>query len=88
MRKIIYILFLAIFIISDSCVLFETCDSVRYQIISKVDIGGGICSYRAVAFTTCLVWNDKKYLEFTEKCSEINLSQIFDRDYINKKYGI
>ena len=77
-----------LFLVSDSCSLFETCDGVRYQIKSKVDIGGGICKYKAESIGSCLIWNDQKVLEFTEKCTVVGLSQIYDRDYLYKKYGI
>jgi len=68
--------------------MFQDCDGVRYQIKKKTDLGNGMCEYRAESVGNCLVWNDQKYITFTEKCSIISLSQMFERDELYEKYGI
>ena len=88
-NKIIsYCLFVLVFFFTNSCFVFETCDGVRYQIKVKTELGNGMCQYRAESIGNCLIWNDQKFLEFTDDCKALGLSQIVDRDELCKKYGI
>jgi hypothetical protein len=88
MKKFIYILFLAVILISDSCVLFETCDGVRYQIKEKIDIGNEMCKYKAQSIGSCLIWNDQTHVTFIDSCKVYDQSTILDRDALYNKYGI
>jgi len=88
MRKLTYILLLAVFLISNSCVLFETCDGTRYQIKEKIDLGNGMCKYKAQSIGSCLIWNDQTQVVFIDSCKVYYLSTVLDRDALYKKYGI
>lgn len=81
------ILFIFLVGINSSCKVFEDCDGPMYQIKDKKDIGNGMCKFHTQSIGDCFSWNDQVHLDFTDTCTLYNLSYIFKREDLYKKYG-
>lgn len=88
MKKLLPFVFLFLLAGSTSCEYLTICDGKRYQVIIKSDLGNGKCYFKLQADGECLIWADRKHLEFVDSCKSYGLSQMVWRDDIKKKYGI
>lgn len=72
MRKLIFIVLAFLF----SC---QDCDSDRYQVHAKTDIGNGTCHYEVWALTTCATWQRRETISFNEVCTKFQMSQVLTK---------
>jgi hypothetical protein len=77
MKKLFFILFILF-----SCE--AECDSERYQVHSKKELGNGKCEFTMWAFSDCAVWEKRDEFKFEEDCTVYELSQIVNKDELAK----
>jgi len=84
MKKFLIALFFLLLLLYLSLTISscDKCDSERYQIHDKVDLGTGKCNYEVWAFTECATWQRREIIKFQTDCSKFQLSQVVSKEDI------